>query len=115
MSNEQHPWIAAEETAAFRFDANNEPVMTITPDGRFIVKGREVETNEEARDIFAAWCKNWNARVWEVQAENLRLRSIIGQLEYAISEGKAEEARSLFEQVNPSPAAHSTTKETNNG
>ncbi len=32
-------------------------VLRVEPDGRFFVRGEEVETPEEVRDIFAAWCK----------------------------------------------------------
>jgi hypothetical protein len=46
----------------------------------------------------------------EAEEEVERLRSIIGGIEYAVSEGKLGELYDLFEQVNPtSAAAHSTT------
>ena len=50
---------------AFKFFASPdpEPVMTISPEGRFYIKGREVETDDEVRDTLAAWarlCLNQN-------------------------------------------------------
>jgi len=39
------------------FEQWGEEVLRIAADGRFYVKGREVETDGEVRDIFAAWAR----------------------------------------------------------
>ena len=50
------PGTVIEDQAAFAFQADNREVLRVMPDGRFFVRGEEVETNEEVRDIFARWC-----------------------------------------------------------
>lgn len=81
------------ERDAFRFNANGTPVMSIHPDGRFFIKGEEVETTEEIRDTLAAWCKTWNARVWELEAENRRLRSEVERLRADKGRSEGQEGR----------------------
>lgn len=50
--------IGLEKGSIFQIiDMESKEVMRITPDGRFFVREKEVETPEEIRDIFAAWCK----------------------------------------------------------
>ncbi len=40
------------------FEVNDgDEVMRIEPDGRFFVKGVEVESNQEIRDTFLSWVK----------------------------------------------------------
>jgi hypothetical protein len=34
-----------------------DPVLTITPEGRFFCRGKEVETDEEVRDLFTDWVR----------------------------------------------------------
>lgn len=64
-----------EPVAAFAFSNHGESMMTITADGRFIVRGKEVETTQEIRDVFVEFCRLWNAEHEARMATYLKLES----------------------------------------
>ena len=97
------PSIFTTDTAqSFVFSVNpHTEVMSIHKDGRFFVRGEEVETTEEIRDIFLAWVKSCLKQTAVPEDTALvKHQAVLAEVVDAAEAVYAQAADSMFSGVN---------------